>query len=270
MVERNITILVRDKQAQVVGSPVIICGNSDYTITFDFDDDWSLTGVRSARFVYVKAGRVEHEDVAFPGDTVAVPVLSDVAFVNVGVFAGDLCTTTPARINCKQSILCGSGEKHEPTPDVYLQIMALFNELAEQGAFGATEEQAQQIAANTADIADLKSGDTPAGDANKLGGHSSEHFATAASVGAIIDGTTPAGDANKLGGKAASEYLTGTHTQPASSITGGTFAEEVAAAVPTADATACVRNAAILSTRPTVGETTSYADGTILFVKKQG
>lgn len=151
MAERNIKILVRDKRAQVEGSPVIICGNSDYTITFDFDDEWTEGGARTARFVYVKGGKVQHEDVVFLADTVGVPVLSDVAFVHVGVFAGDLCTTTPARINCRKSILCGSGEVHEPTPDVYAQIMAFFDQVA--GRLTASEQtletHGEQIAENT-------------------------------------------------------------------------------------------------------------------------
>lgn len=151
----DIKIVVKDKKATPTGAPAIVCGNSDYTATFTFDDEWPLTGVRTARFVYVKDGKVQHEDVPFSGNTVAVPILSDVDFVNVGVFAGELCTTTPARITCERSILCGSGTVHEPTPDVYDQIMALFNEMAEQGAFGATEEQAQQIEQNRQNIVQL-------------------------------------------------------------------------------------------------------------------
>ena len=128
----NIRVIIRERRAQVDGGPVIICGNSDYTITFDFDSDWSAAGTRTARFVYVKSGQVQHEDVIFVGSTVNVPVLSEVSFVHVGVFEGELCTTTPARISCQKSILCGSGELYEPTPDEYHQIMALFSQVTEQ------------------------------------------------------------------------------------------------------------------------------------------
>lgn len=155
MAERNINISITNKKAEVIGTPVIVCGNSDYTATFAFDDEWNLTGPRTARFVYVKDGKVQHTDVVFPGNVVAVPILENVDFVDVGVFAGNLCTTTPARVRCKKSILCGSGTPHDPTPDVYDQIMELFNEMAEAGAFGATEAQAQQIAKNKSDIAQL-------------------------------------------------------------------------------------------------------------------
>ena len=189
---KNINITVENKRATVVGSPVIICGNSDYTVTFAFDSDWNVTGVRTARFVYVKDGKVQHEDKVFSGNTVAVPILSGIDSVKIGVFAGELRTTTPAVVRCGASILCGSGEVHEPTPDVYDQIMALFNDLAERGGFGATEAQAQQIAQNQADIAALVSGTkkagkaasadqatnaTNAGNANALGGHAPDYFA---------------------------------------------------------------------------------------------
>ena len=155
MAERNINISITNKKAEVIGTPVIVCGNSDYTATFTFDDEWNLTGPRTARFVYVKDGKVQHTDVVFPGNVVAVPILENVDFVDVGVFAGNLCTTTPARVRCKKSILCGSGTPQDPTPDVYSQIMELFNEMAEAGAFGATEAQAQQIEKNRQDIAQL-------------------------------------------------------------------------------------------------------------------
>lgn len=168
---KNINITVENKRATVVGSPVIICGNSDYTVTFAFDSDWNVTGVRTARFVYVKDGKVQHEDVVFSGNTVAVPILSGIDSVKIGVFAGELRTTTPAVVRCGASILCGSGEVHEPTPDVYDQIMALFNDLAERGGFGATEAQAQQIAQNQADIAALVSGTKKVGNAKTLDGH---------------------------------------------------------------------------------------------------
>lgn len=207
---KNINITVENKRATVVGSPVIICGNSDYTVTFAFDSDWNVTGVRTARFVYVKDGKVQHEDVVFSGNTVAVPILSGIDSVKIGVFAGELRTTTPAVVRCGASILCGSGEVHEPTPDVYDQIMALFNELAERGGFGATEAQAQQIAQNQADIAALVSGTKKAGkaaDADKLGGQSISYFV---SKNAMDNKTFLSGESLSTSILAKAESLAGT------------------------------------------------------------
>lgn len=144
----NIRIKVSEKRAVVEGNPVIVCGNSDYTVTFDFDNEWSQVEVKTARFVYAKDGETRHEDVVFSDNTVAVPVLSGVPFVKVGLFAGNLSTTTPARVLCDLSILCGAGAPAEPTPDVYNQIMALLEELERLG-------QVEQIEQNRLDIAEL-------------------------------------------------------------------------------------------------------------------
>lgn len=98
----------------------IVCGNSDYQIAFNFDAEWDAYPVKTARFVF--DGR--YIDKVFEGDTCEAPVLSNTDICAVGVFAGDLCTTTPALIPCIKSILCGTGVPADPPEDVYSQIMA--------------------------------------------------------------------------------------------------------------------------------------------------
>lgn len=120
-----IDIKVASKRAYVIGTPIIICGNSDYTIQFDFDEEWAGVEGKTARFVYVQDSTLKHRDVVFAGNTVAVPILSNIREAYVGVYAGDLQTTTPARINCDKSILCGDSVHEDPPEDVYNQIMAL-------------------------------------------------------------------------------------------------------------------------------------------------
>ena len=123
----DIKISISKKRPTVVGTPIIVCGNSDYNLSFTFDAEWANAGVMTARFVYVKAGAVQYQEVAFSGSTVQVPVLSDIREVYVGVYAGDLRTTTPARIPCDRSILCGGGVHEDPPEDVYNQILQLIN-----------------------------------------------------------------------------------------------------------------------------------------------
>lgn len=118
----TIEIRVEGKIAQSPND-VIVCGNSDYKIHFSFSDEWNERKVKTARFVY----NGSYEDVVFEGDTVCVPVLKDVTTVSVGVYAGNLQTTTPALIGCKRSIICRNGTPADPTPDVYSQIMELLN-----------------------------------------------------------------------------------------------------------------------------------------------
>ena len=123
---------VVEKVARVIGSPVIICGNSDYTIRFTFDEEWLDQPAKTARFKWVRNGVVETADVVFTGSTVAVPVLSNITAVQVGVYAGELQTTTPARVPCIRSILCGGGTHPEPPQDVYLQLLELLGKASVQ------------------------------------------------------------------------------------------------------------------------------------------
>ena len=97
----------------------IVCGNSDYMIEFTFDAEWEEHQFKTARFI-TPAGV---QDVLFEGNAVEVPVLRDTFLVTVGVYAGDLQTTTPANIPCRKSILCQDGLPPDPEPNLYTQIM---------------------------------------------------------------------------------------------------------------------------------------------------
>lgn len=129
--EKNINVHIKDRVARAEGDPVIICGNGDYTVTFSFDEEWGGANVKTARFKFNTAEGPEHIDQPFTGDTVDVPELSDIREVEVGVFVGDLNTTTGASIRCKPCIRCGSGAPKDPTPDVYDELMELINDMKE-------------------------------------------------------------------------------------------------------------------------------------------
>ena len=120
-----IKISVNNKIATVQDNVLIINGNSDYVIKFDFDSEWDAYETKTARFVTARG----YTDVVFSGDEVALPVITDAISVRVGVYAGNLRTTTPAVIFCRRCITDGSGSPVEPTPDVYAQIMERLNNL---------------------------------------------------------------------------------------------------------------------------------------------
>ncbi len=82
----------------------IVCANSDYQIKFAFDSEWDAHAEKIARFKW----NGSYIDVPFAGDTCAVPEIDNAALCWVGVYAGELRTTTPAVIKCKGSILCGN------------------------------------------------------------------------------------------------------------------------------------------------------------------
>ena len=118
----NINISIRRKKASSPASH-IVCGNTDYQITFTFDSEWDAYDVKTARFIW----NGQYVDVVFTGNVCPVPTIRNATLCMVGVYAGDLHTTTPAYIKCDKSILCGDGAPAEPTEDVYSQIMEKLN-----------------------------------------------------------------------------------------------------------------------------------------------
>lgn len=122
----GINITVKNKIARADGAHYV-CGNSDYVANFKFDSEWDEYETKTARFSY----NGSYVDVVFDGDQCPVPIISDTYFFLMGVYAGNLHTTTPARVPCKKSILCGGGSPAGPAPDVYNQIMEQLNDLNE-------------------------------------------------------------------------------------------------------------------------------------------
>lgn len=113
---RNLHISVKNKVAtyqQRDGN--IVCGNSDYHITFAFDSEWDVYESKTARFIW----NGNYVDVIFTGNTVTVPMLSKTNLLKVGIYAGELSTTTSAEIPCIFSVLCESataGTPDRPNP----------------------------------------------------------------------------------------------------------------------------------------------------------
>ena len=120
---KRIEISVKNLVAWQTNSTDYVCGTSKFVVCFDFDKEWNEFETKTARFYH--GG--EHTDIVFTGTECKVPKIFDVKRMEVGVFAGDLNTTTPAVVGCRKSILCKSGTPADPTPDVYAQVMDLLN-----------------------------------------------------------------------------------------------------------------------------------------------
>lgn len=110
-----------------------ICGNSGFIVEFDFDEEWDALYAKTARFKYNDT----YKDVVFNGNQCEIPIIENTHQIKVGVFAGNLQTTTSAIIMAKKSILCGSGVPAAPADDVYNQIMEMLSDCVE-GSEGAT------------------------------------------------------------------------------------------------------------------------------------
>ncbi len=122
----DIKINITNKIANAIGTPFIVCGNSDYTVTFTFDAEWGAYQEKTARFFFVSDGIEQYIDVLFSGNTCNAPVLPNIEKVLIGVYTGNLRTTTGAEVRCKRSILFG-GKVHEPptNEDVYNEILEI-------------------------------------------------------------------------------------------------------------------------------------------------
>lgn len=69
----TIDIIIRNKTASAVNPPCIVCGNSDYNVKFDFDDEWQAHNSKIGVFAYNRCGEWRSENVLFEGDTCPVP-----------------------------------------------------------------------------------------------------------------------------------------------------------------------------------------------------
>ena len=125
----TIEVKVRNKIASVVDEEAyIVCGNSDYEIAFDFDGEWAEYSVKTACFTW----NHQTKEVVFEGNVCPVPVLLKTLSVVVGVFAGNLRTSTPALIKAKRSALCEKGVIAPPPQNVYNEIMDEVNKVADR------------------------------------------------------------------------------------------------------------------------------------------
>ena len=98
----------------------IVCGNSDYQVKFTFDEEWTDHNEKTARFIW------------------------NGQYVEVGVYAGNLETTTAAVIPALRSILCGGAT---PTPENDEHYANEAKEAAER-AEAAAEKAATYIPAD--------------------------------------------------------------------------------------------------------------------------
>lgn len=111
------------------------------------DEEWQQHESKLARFIK-KDG--EYVDVAFSGNQCDVPLFKDVYCFYVGLYAGNLHTTTPAYVPAKKSILCKTDEPEPPTPDVYEQLKRI---MADGLDFALAQANIAAQAAETAENA---------------------------------------------------------------------------------------------------------------------
>lgn len=132
-----IKISVKDKIATAPQDAFIVCGNSDYFLEFEFDDEWENSNIKTARFYY----NFSHQDIVFEGNICQVPILGETQLLKVGVFTDNVRTTTDAEIKCEYSIKKYGGNVVEPSEDVYAQIIELLNEYIQGGGSSSIDKE---------------------------------------------------------------------------------------------------------------------------------
>ena len=121
-------ININNKIPTAAENYIIVCGNSDYVINFAFDEEWNSHPLKTAQFNYLSDGKLNSVPVIFEGSECAVPVLKNTSYVEIGVFAGNLQTTSILTIPCRRSILCKTGTPPAPENDVYSVILKKVDE----------------------------------------------------------------------------------------------------------------------------------------------
>ena len=106
--DKQIKIKVRNRIAYSPRAK-IVCGNSGYSFLFDFDEEWADYDIKTALILH----NGKKQEIKFSGSVCELPVFANTRYVTVGVYAGDLRTTTPASVDCDLSILCVSGGAEE-------------------------------------------------------------------------------------------------------------------------------------------------------------
>ena len=130
----EIVVTVKNKMAVGDGS-VIVCNNSDYVVRFALDSEWDALALRTMRIVY---DSYTHTDIAFSGDTVALPAIIDRTSIGIGLYSGDIHTSTCAMFDCERSVMGNNSHAvAPPSSDVYNEIVEMINDGRLKGDNGA-------------------------------------------------------------------------------------------------------------------------------------
>lgn len=113
----------------------VVGDNTDYLAKFIFDDEWNGK-IKTARFI----NNDKYVDVILDeNDSCHIPIeVMKSGNMNVGVYAGNLTTTTPVKVKITASILEEDGLPADPTPDVYSQVITIVENIREEAV--TTEE----------------------------------------------------------------------------------------------------------------------------------
>lgn len=140
---REILITVRNRVASIVGSPEIVCGNTDYTAVFDLDAEWDAYPVKTLRIVWkdMDTLKILYQDVLFEGNCAVLPPVFRTTQVRLGIYAGDIRTTTPVRIPCCAAESGSKAVHPDPESGIYSQLLQYMKRLAAKQTYACSAEE---------------------------------------------------------------------------------------------------------------------------------
>lgn len=119
----NNKIIQLDKKTIPLDEP-LVSYNKGYDANFIFDDEWDGL-IKTVRFI----NGDKHKEVILENDKCEFPIDIMGSVVEVGVFAGDLKSTTSTYVLFLPSILEKFGVPVDPTPEIYTQIIRMIEEI---------------------------------------------------------------------------------------------------------------------------------------------
>ena len=133
MPEINITVMGKVASSDTRS---IVNGNSDYVVKWTLDSEWSDFDTKTMRVRHYDGTVI---DCIFTGCSCSLPIITETCMIEIGLFAGNLITSTPATISCTRCIMDDEGPVKDPMPDVYAQIMERLDSL--EGITPATADK---------------------------------------------------------------------------------------------------------------------------------
>ena len=131
----NNKIIQLDKKTLPIDEP-LVSYNKGYEANFIFDEEWDGL-VKTVRFI----NGDRYKDVILIDDKCEFPIDIMGSVVAVGVFAGDLKSTNASYVLFLPSILEKFGIPVDPTPEVYLQVIRMIQEIQNKAV---TDEQIEE------------------------------------------------------------------------------------------------------------------------------
>ena len=115
----EIVITVSEKIARVRGNPVIVCGNSGYTLRVRTDSEWDALPDIRVLLTWMCGGRAVCVTVPLNDGRCELPAVHGACEVYISLYAGNVHTSVPAVIPCEPCVTDLPGSVMQPPADFY-------------------------------------------------------------------------------------------------------------------------------------------------------